>query len=183
MKNGAIITFSSSPTFRNFFRNPFTFTGRQVIQLFTPGKEEHCAIVSCGMIYEALFIKGVIKHSFIDRLKEVEKDMTVSYYEPKVDLNSAQSLIINEYLEAQLGKRYSVEEAIYSALDKTFILSQVFKPRDKQKEEQLHFCSKLCFASYQLLGIFGKIKRARINPGELVIAINESRYFGDRKVL
>lgn len=162
MKNGTLVTFSSEFTLHGACNYPL----RYVIHLFTKSKVEHMGIMCDGYIYEAKGC-GVIKTLLSERLIHTNSYVSVHYLYLKKELTKDQVKVLRVDLEAQLGKKYSLKEAMLSAID--HLLPKFIKDkRSKHINTREQFCSKLCAYAYRNLGLLKEVLPRDINPGELI---------------
>jgi hypothetical protein len=174
MKDGTIIAFSSRFGIKHFLYYPF----RYLIQLFTGSRIEHLGIVSFGDLYEAR-TPQVIKSNALERVKNTADHIKVFKYEPNFNLNDSQKVALYRDLQAQLGKKYGIIDAAFSAIDR-LPLFRLFLSKDKAISEK-QFCSKLCAIAYQKLGLISnRINSSRLHPKEFITIINENNLTGGR---
>lgn len=170
MKNGTLVAFSSKFTLHGAFNYPL----RYIIHCTTKSKVEHVGIICDNFLYESTG-HGVVKTLLSKRLVHTESYITVDYHRLTQDLTEDETESLRIDLDAQLGKKYSVIEAIISAID--HILPQWIKnKRSKEISTRKQFCSKLCAFAYRNLGLLDpKILPRNLNPEELINILKDQR--------
>ena len=90
----------------------------------------------------------------------------IDFFDPKNLFTDKQSKSMHIDLEAQLGKRYKLGQALISAIDHLFP-KFIKKRRAKELKTKGHFCSKLVAYAYKNLGLIDSIPR-NLSPQELI---------------
>lgn len=165
MKNGSLITCCSTFSFKTLFRYPL----RYIIQIFTGDRIEHVAIYFDNKIAECLFKGGVRIIYLSDWLKEHKSDKMKIYENSfNFDLTESQLEKIKSFVNKNLGKEYSIGEAIVS------ILPDEIEYEDDNKT----YCSEFVKECYLEGGILPpSFKNKNLNPGELLRTLKRLNLF------
>jgi len=142
-QDGSTINLKSEFSFKHLLTKPAHY----IIQLFTDSKIFHQGIMCDGLIYEAMLAHGVRAIPLKQKVQEIDKDViSIHVDEPAKKLTAHQVNKLRQVLNKQIGKKFSISEAAFSAI--TAILRQ-----KKAKSEKM-FCSKLII--YSLGKVFPK---------------------------
>lgn len=161
MKNGSLISCSSSFSFKTFFKYFFRF----VIEVFTGDKVEHVAIYLNGKIAECVLDDGIRVLDFQDWLNR-QKVCERKIYENRlnIELTDLQINQINFFLEKKIGNKYSIKEAI----------SSVLSDKIDYKIDNKSYCSEFAKDCYLEIGVLPlSFKEKRLNPAELIRTLKQ----------
>ena len=160
MKNGSVIAFHSNFKLRHAITKPLHY----LIQWGTGSKFHHVGIYCDGYFYEAIGKDGVKKIKFKQKQDEIDACVDIHVFAPEKTLkkDEVERMVID--LDSQLGKKYSILEALGSVLT-----AVIFFDRDEVKTKK-QFCSKLVFYAYRNIytNKLNHILPRTINPEELL---------------
>lgn len=161
MKNGSLISCSSSFSFRTFFKYFFRF----VIEIFTGDKIEHVAIYLDNKIIECVLNNGVRTLDFQDWLNQ-QKVCKRKIYENclKTELTDLQINQLYSFFKKKIGNKYSIKEAI----------SSVLSDKIDYKIDNKSYCSEFARDCYLEIGVLPlSLKEERLNPSELITTLKQ----------
>jgi hypothetical protein len=126
----------------------------RLIKFFTKGDINHVGIVyrdkyNGHLLYESLWEQGCVKtrlEEFVNKKKNNSKKYKIYVYHLKKPLSDFEEEVLITDLNNQLGKQYSVLQAMFSAIDHVFVdpLRKLGLPIGKPRVYNSKlFCSKL----------------------------------------
>lgn len=124
-----------------------------LIKFASRGAYSHCSIVFDDAVYEARPFVGVRKASNLASVED--KERVIDIYE--VETTNAQELVIREFLDRQIGKKYDYWMAV------GFVL---YTSRESRKSSGKWFCSELLFCALEKGGIriLDRVEPWKISP-------------------
>lgn len=171
MKNGSLISCSSSFSFKTFFKYFFRF----VIEIFTGDKVEHVAIHLNGKVAESVLDGGIRILEFQDWLNH-QRACKRKIYENRlnIELTDLQINQIDSFIKKKLGSKYSIKEAISSVLSDKI---------DYQIDNKA-YCSEFARDCYLEAGILPlSFKEKRLNPAELIRVLKEFNLIESKNII
>lgn len=130
--DGSVVFFSAVFGYKHLFYKPFHY----IIQVVTRSKYHHVGIVSNNLFYEASSKTGVRCIKFKDKCSELSEYEDFDILIPGKKLSTEKAVVVDRYLNDQVGKKYATFQAFLSILTGLLLFN-----RDRIKTKKM-FCSK-----------------------------------------